>query len=143
MSLRHPRRGDWSWGAVLAAVLWLTGFEVMPTAHVAFHGALGAHHHGVDREHVENEPTGDRHHDHNHDHDHHHDGDEDHDSPSDHGKGSIAHFDLAANVPLPSIPEVQEALLTWSPPPSRAHDERPADRQPQTTRARAPPGQTA
>lgn len=117
------RRGHW---AALAGLLWLFGFDVVPLAHVLFHEALEEHHHGHHRqqahqnEHEENGP-----------------------SPSEHGEGSVAHHDLAANASALGVPEVLEALLAWTAPPIPSHDERPADRQPRTTRARAPPNVAA
>lgn len=107
---------------MLACALWLLGFDVVPLTHLVFHDALGAHHHGHPDEHA-----------------HPHDHEEENRSQSEHGEGSIAHRDLAANVPLPAIPEVLEALLAWAAPPLSLHDERPTDRQPNTIRARAPP----
>jgi len=103
---------------VLACALWLLGFDVAPLAHQVFHEALEEHHHG-----------------HAHPHDH----EEKDRSPAEHGEGSIAHRDLAATPPAPGVPEVLEALLAWSAAPLSLHDERPTDRQPRTTRARAPP----
>ena len=115
-----------AWWAALACALWLLGFDVVPLAHMVFHGALEEHHHG-----------------HADDHAHPHDHDEENPSPSEHGEGSVAHRDLAANVPAPGVPDVLEALLSWAAPPIPSHDERPTDRQPQTTRARAPPSAAA
>jgi len=109
--------------ALLACGLWLLGFDVVPLAHLVFHDSLDHHDHG-----------------------HHHAGDHDHEgqdeTPAEHGDGSVAHRDLAAQIPSPSIPAVQEALLAATPTLIRAHDERPTDRQPQTTKARGPPAQT-
>jgi hypothetical protein len=112
------RRGHW---AAAAGLLWMLGFDAVPLAHMVFHEALGEHHHG------HHEPA----------HPHEHEGDAP--APSEHGEGSVAHRDLAANVPAPSVPEVLEALLASSEPSIPLHDERPTNRQPQTTRARAPP----
>jgi hypothetical protein len=115
------RKAHW---AALACTLWLLGFDVVPLAHLVFHEALEDHHHG---------------------HDHHHPLDDDSKAPSplEHGEGSVAHRDLAANVPLPQVPRILEALLTCDAPKIVSHDERPTERRPRTTRARAPPRVTA
>lgn len=117
------RKAHW---AAVACALWLLGFDVVPLAHMVFHEALEQHEHGhhIDRAH------------------HHHEGDEQ-PSPAEHGQGSVAHHDLAANVPLPAVPEVLEALFAWDVARLVPHDERPADRQPRTIRARAPPRSAA
>lgn len=119
--------------AGLACALWMLGFDVAPMAHMLFHDALDEHHH----------------------HGHHHAPTQDHQAdgrgdapdgaptPAEHGEGSVAHRDLAAEVPLPAVPRVLEALLTSAPPEVAAHEERPGDRTPQTTRARAPPTKRA
>lgn len=115
------RKAHW---AALACTLWLFGFDVVPLAHIVFHEALEEHDHGHADHHV-------------------HDDDRDGPSPTEHGDGSVAHRDLAANVPLPQVPEILEALLAWDAPASASHDERPTERRPRTTRARAPPNVTA
>lgn len=115
------RRSHW---AALACALWVLGFDVVPLGHIVFHEALEDHHHG-------------------HDHHHAHQDDGDQPLPAEHGEGSVAHRDLAANVPLPQVPEILEALLTWDAPEIASHDEQPAERRPRTTRARAPPTVTA
>ena len=117
------RRTHW---AILAGLLWLFGFDVVPLAHVVFHAALEEHHHG-----------------HHHEQAHAHEHEEEAPSQSEHGEGSVAHRDLAANVPLPGIPEVLGALLSWDAPTLPTHDERHADARPRSTRARAPPGSAA
>ena len=109
---------------MVAGVLWLLGFDVVPLAHMVLHEALEKHHH---------------HHGDHHEVAHQHGHDEEAPSPAEHGEGSVAHRDLAANVPLPAIPEVLEALLAWHAPPAASHDERPSNRQPRTNRARGPP----
>jgi len=118
----RTRGGHW---AALCGVLWLLGFDVVPLAHMVLHEALEEHHHR-----------------HAHAHPHDDQGDEE-PRPSEHGEGSVAHRDLAANVPVPGVPAVLEALLAVSPPEPFSHDEQPADRQPRTSRARAPPLTTA
>jgi hypothetical protein len=111
------------YGAAVAALLWLFGFDVAPMAHMVLHEALGEHEHG-----------------HRHDQDHGHEhGQQNENGNGNHGEGSIAHRDLAAQVPLPSVPEVLEALLSSEVPSPPSHDEPPADRRPRTSRARAPP----
>lgn len=112
--------------AALTCALWLLGFDVVPLAHMVFHEALEEHEHGY---HIDRAR-------------HHHEGDEQ-PSPAEHGQGSIAHRDLAANVPLPGVPEVLEALLAGNVARLVPHDEGPADRQPRTARARAPPNAAA
>ena len=112
--------------AALAGLLWLLGFDVVPLAHMVFHEALEEHDHGGHHERAQS-----------------HDHEEDAPSPSEHGDGSVAHHDLAANATALGVPEVLEALLAWTAPPIPSHDERPADRQPRTTRARAPPNVAA
>lgn len=113
--------------AYVACALWLLGFDVVPLGHMVFHELLDEHDHG-------------------HHHESHHgledDPDEGEQAPSEHGDGSVAHRDLAAQVPLPSMPIVQEALLNWSARAPGAHDERPTDRRPRTPTARGPPAQT-
>ena len=100
------RRAHW---AMLAGLLWLFGFDVVPLAHVVFHEALEEHHHG-----------------HHHEQAHSHEHEEEAPSQSEHGEGSVAHRDLAATVPLPGIPEVLGALLSWDAPTLPTHDERNA-----------------
>ena len=117
------RRGHW---AALACLMWLLGFDVVPLAHMVFHEALEEHHHGHHHEQADQ-----------------YEHEEEAPSPSEHGDSSVAHRDLAANVPAPTVPEVLEALLAWTPPSNPSHDERPTDRQPRTTRARAPPNVAA
>lgn len=114
------RRGQW---AALAGVLWLLGFDVIPLAHIVLHEALEEHHHGHAHAHADDRngqgggvP-----------------------SPSEHGDGSVAHRDLAANVPLPGVPAVLEAQVACSHPDPVTHDEQLADRRPRSSRARAPP----
>lgn len=108
----------------LACGLWLFGFDLVPVAHMLFHEALDHHHHG-----------------------HHHDdppeSGEQSSTPSEHGKGSVAHRDLAANVPLPAIPPVGEAPELLSFPAHSSPDDEPSIRRPGSTRARAPPGESA
>jgi hypothetical protein len=113
--------------ALLAGALWMLGFDVVPLAHMVFHDALEEHHHG-----------------HHHHSSGHHADDEPSESPTpaEHGDGSVAHRDLAANVPVPGVPPVLEALLA---PPCEVvptHEEAPADRTPRSLRARAPPTPT-
>jgi hypothetical protein len=115
--------------AYVACGLWLLGFDVVPLAHMVFHESLDHHEHG-------------HHHGAHHDRGHDHPDEDSDETPSEHGDGSVAHRQLAAQIPLASVPVVQEALLSWSAPAIRAHDERPADRQPRTTAARGPPAQT-
>lgn len=110
--------------AVLASAFWLLAFDVVPLAHMLFHDALAAHHHGHEHAHA------------------HADGTEE-PPPAEHGEGSVAHRDLAANVPLPTVPAVLEALLARFGVSSFRYDELTADRQPRTSRARAPPNLTA
>jgi hypothetical protein len=123
-------------------VLWLGGFELLPVVHLAFHGAFGVHHHGVSHDHPDAQ-------DHSHDH-----GNADHaaaaehpnerdEAPLEHGKGSLAHRDLAAEVPLPAIPVVPEALLGRAATLERIPESLPLEPRPDTKRARAPPGRTA
>jgi len=107
---------------LLACGLWLLGFDVVPLAHIVFHESLEHHEHG-----------------HPHAQNHDHEGQDE--TPADHGDGSVAHRDLAAQVPSASIPVVREALLAWGLLPIRVHDQPPADRQPRTTKARGPPAQ--
>lgn len=141
------------YGAAVAALLWLLGFDVAPMAHMVLHEALGEHEHG---------------HRHHHDQDHGHEHrienaneneianeigngneianeneNENENGHENHGEGSVAHRDLAAQVPVPSVPVVLEALLTADVSPLPSHDERPADRRPRTSRARAPPSLAA
>jgi hypothetical protein len=121
------RRG---YGAVLAALLWLSGFDVVPLAHMVLHETLEDHRHGHRHE---------QDHAHGHGHDRAAEDGERTPSPVEHGEGSVAHRDLAANVPLPAIPQVLGALLSREALVPPAHDERPADLRPRTSRARAPP----
>ena len=113
--------------AGLACALWMVGFDVAPLAHMLLHETLDAHHHGH-----HHAATG-----------HHHEPDEE-DAPRDpqHGEGSVAHKDLAAQTPAPAVPEVLEALLTHAPTELWVPSDRPEDRRPHTTRARAPPTRT-
>jgi hypothetical protein len=111
--------------AVLAGTLWMLGFDVVPLGHMLFHDSLDEHHHGH-----HHESARDPHADHEHD---------EAPTPLEHGEGSVAHKDLAAQTPLPAVPEVLEALLAQPVPSSVVRNERPTDRSPQTTRARAPP----
>ena len=111
------RKAHW---AVLASAFWLLGFDIVPLAHMVFHQALEEHHHGDHPDQA-------------------HDQGDDAPSPAEHGEGSVAHRDLAANVPLPAVPEVLEALLIRDAPAIFPHDELLTDRRPRTTRARAPP----
>jgi hypothetical protein len=120
-------------------VLWFVGFELLPVVHLAFHGAFGEHRHGVSHDHHAAE-------DHAHDHgdaDHgaevEHNPSDRHEAPSEHGKGSLAHRDLAAEVPVPTIPIVPEALLARAVTFERRPDSLPSARRPDTKRARAPP----
>jgi len=117
IAIQERRRSRW---AVFACGLWLLGFDVAPLAHVLFHESLGHHHHDAH-------------------HSHHHDDDGNDETPSEHGHGSLAHRDLAAQVPTPGVPFVQEALLAWSSLPTRSYEERPVDRRPRATKARGPP----
>lgn len=110
--------------AALACAFWLLGFDVVPLAHMLLHDALEEHHHG-------------------HEHGHTHADDARNPPPAEHGEGSVAHRDLAANVPLPTVPAVLEALLARFGPPSFRYDELASDPQPRTSRARAPPGVAA
>jgi hypothetical protein len=110
--------------AVLAGAFWLLGFDVFPLAHMLLHDVLEQHHHG-------------------HEHGHAHADDAEEPPPAEHGEGSVAHRDLAANVPLPTVPAVREALLTRFGVSSFPYAELAADRQPRTSRARAPPSVTA
>ena len=137
------------YAAGVAALLWLFGFDVAPMAHMVLHDALEAHEHGHRHRHVQ-----DHGHEHRHVQDHGHEhGDgsghaseqrhENENGKGDHGEGSVAHRDLAAQVPLPSLPEVLEALLSSEASPLPSHDEQPADRRPRTSRARAPPSVAA
>ena len=112
--------------AYVACGLWLLGFDVLPLGHMVLHESLDEHHHGHQHE---------SHHGHRHE----GDADEGEEAPSEHGDGSVAHRDLAAQIPLPSIPIVQEALFRWSVLAPRAHHEAPADRRPRTKHARGPP----
>jgi hypothetical protein len=123
---RSWKRHHW---AYIACGLWILGFDVVPLAHEVFHDSLDDHVHG-------------HHHDSQHGHRHEGDPEKEKETPAEHGQGSVAHRDLAAQIPVASVPVVQEALLSWSAPAIRAHDERPADRQPRTTKARGPPAQT-
>ena len=113
----------------VACGLWLLGFDLLPLGHMVFHESLDEHHHG-------------HHHESHHGHGHEGDANEGEEAPSEHGDGSVAHRDLAAQIPLPSIPIVQEALFTWRALAPRAQDAAPADRQPRTKHARGPPAQT-
>lgn len=97
---------------------------------MVFHESLDHHEHGG--------------HHHSHaGHDHQSEDENGDESPAEHGDGSVAHRNLAAQIPLPSVPVLQEALLVWSALPTRAHQDRPVDRQPRTINARGPPAQTA
>ena len=110
--------------AVFASAFWLLGFDVVPLAHMLLHDVLEEHHHG-------------------HDHGHAHADDPEDPPPAEHGEGSVAHRDLAAHVPLPAVPAVREALLTRFRVSSFPYPELTSDRQPRTSRARAPPSVTA
>lgn len=112
----------------LACGLWLFGFDVVPLAHMLFHEALEAHHHGHHHGHHQDERPEPA------------DGSS---SPSEHGEGSVAHRDLAANVPLPAIPPVREPQELLSFPPESDHDDEPAVRRPGTSWARGPPAEAA
>ena len=50
MSVRARRRGDLKRARVIPAlvfaVIWVLGFEIVPVAHEAMHAQLGAHTHG-------------------------------------------------------------------------------------------------
>lgn len=119
-------RGARSTIAALTALFWLFGFDVLPLGHMVFHDLLDDHHH-------------------HHGHTHHHADDDGDDTPSpvEHGEGSVAHRDLAAHVPPPTLPAVLEALVCEDPLYDFRETETPTCRQPRTTHARAPPSLTA
>jgi len=110
--------------ALLTSAFWLLGFDVVPLAHMLLHDALEEHHHSHEHAHAQADDAEDP-------------------PPAEHGEGSVAHRDLAANVPLPTVPPVHEALLARFGVSSFCYDELIANRQPRTSRARAPPGVTA
>jgi len=149
-------------GPVLACLLWLAGFEVLPTVHMAFHDDFGAHQHGV-----EHESLGHRPHEHEHEHEHehgeahhahtlhHHDhglahehGDDDHhdedsEAPDRHGENSLAHRHLAAEHSLPTIPPVPQALVSRDRVFERAVESLHFDNRQRAERARGPPPPTS
>jgi hypothetical protein len=72
--------------ALIACVLWIAGFEVLPWMHLATHGHVGAHHHGENGETIFDAGPAD----------HHHHDDDDHDAEVDeHG---VRHDDMDAEI---------------------------------------------
>lgn len=55
--------------ALIACVLWIAGFEVLPWMHVATHGHIGAHHHDENGATIFDAGPSDHHRDHDDDHD--------------------------------------------------------------------------
>ena len=49
--------------ALVACILWLAGFEVLPWTHVALHDHIGPHHHDAGGSIVLDQPAVDQHHD--------------------------------------------------------------------------------
>ncbi len=98
--------------AILACMLWLVGFELMPWMHVALHDQLGAHHHDASGAIIRDDVALGAHH-------HHHGGELEVDAPPTgaahtdaharianalgHGQHSLAHHGVALNAPAPII----------------------------------------
>ena len=76
--------------------LWLFGAVLAPLVHIAMHGSLAPHSHGTSLE------AGSCHDGHCHDEDA-HEATRSDDDPSEHGRGSLAHGDLAALFPAPAL----------------------------------------
>ena len=120
---------------VLAACgLWLLGFELLPTAHLALHEHLHEHQHGVAHEQTPHDGAGDLPHQ-----AHEHERPGEPQDPSEHGDGSLAHRDLAAHGSAASLPPVRQALLTWTETWPRDFDEDPSRVSLRARRARSPP----
>ncbi len=97
--------------AILACVLWLVGFELMPWMHVAFHDQVGAHHHDASGAIIRDDVAVGAH--------HHHGSELEADaSPTGaahtdahtriasalaHGQHSLAHHGVALNAPAPLV----------------------------------------
>jgi hypothetical protein len=152
---------EWSnrrFGALLAAILWMIGFELVPSVHVGFHDWFGDHQHGAVAQHEHDHEADHVGHGHGHGHGHgakaghHHHADqpdplddEIEDDPTQsrvstpgHGEHSLAHRGIAAIDPPPAQPRVMAAplrlaayILPAGQPPRNA--------QPTTVRSRGPP----
>jgi hypothetical protein len=154
VSSLQPAKRHFAWGSLLASLLWLGGFEVLPMVHMAFHDAFGAHQHGVRRDSHAHEDHHDGHAHHHHDHGHHHDdhgyardhgkqddpGHDDGDTPAHHGDNSLAHRHLAAEHSLPEIPPVPHPLVVRDRVFERAIESVYLEGQRVVSRARGPPG---
>ena len=77
--------------ALVACVLWLAGFEILPWLHIATHDHVGKHHHDASGATIFDEES-DAGHDHEHEHHHHHD-DDDHDAAIDEHAADLAETD--------------------------------------------------
>lgn len=122
--------------ALLFALLWVLGFEVVPAAHLALHASLGAHTHGSTHCHAgfchaDDEADGDAG----------HDARAQKSAPSDprsHGQGSLEHRGVAALTPDLAV-VVPELLLVGELPPPDAPVVRASSFEAPRPPARAPP----
>lgn len=131
--------------ALLFVLVWVLGFEVVPTLHLAMHASLGAHTHGATHCHAgfchaDDEASGDETDAVAHDGATQHDGAQAQKAPPhssrSHGQGSLAHRGVAAlapelavlvpelllvgELPLPEAPVVYAASFEAPRPPARA-----------------------
>lgn len=154
--------------SLAAALLWLWGFELGPSLHLALHAVIGAHWHSDDGSHaafggdsIHDDGDADHAHDEGHGHGHWHGHGHGHEhwhaeaerrsdasaEPTNpevralalgHGQHSLLHRGIAVLQPPPATPPVPEALL------QRLESARPLftgprPRTPETLRARGPP----
>lgn len=93
--------------ALLLALVWIFGVVVAPALHLALHGSLSSHTHGahassrVDA--ATASSTDDCHEGHCHADPATIEADGSDDAPADHGRGSLAHGDVAALFPAPAL----------------------------------------
>ena len=120
-------------------MLWIAGFDVLPLAHIAFHEAFGEHQHGAHQAHDRASGLSD-HAPHDHGDRHAETDDPESDLPDpDHGRGSLAHRDLAAQAAQACIPPVREARVAYLAPRVSALEDDPSRVRCTASRARAPP----
>lgn len=120
-------------------MLWIAGFDVLPLAHIVFHEAFGEHRHGARQAHDRASGHSDHAH-HDHGDRHVETADPESDLPDrDHGRGSLAHRDLAAQATQACLPPVPEARVAYLAPRVSALEDDPSRVRRTATRARAPP----
>lgn len=111
--------------ALLFALVWLLGYEVVPLAHVAMHAQLAPHSHGVTTHchgalcHADDEGASKS-------------------SPASHGQGSLEHRGVAA-LPHELTIFVPERMLAGEMPREAAHEARVSSFERVSPPARAPP----